>query len=480
MKETLVKIALKDIEPNTNRDLKFNPFNEEKIAALLASINETGFWTNVIVRENPEKKGKYQQAYGHHRIESARRAGIKEADFVVRDLDENMMLKMMELENQEDYRYCPLSLLESVKAVVNALAAGRIAPFYRVEDGTLPPEGHPERYRGAYKDGNRWKAQRTVNGKNEYFGAFDTKEEAAQAYRSAVKGSIVAVGDLDFRYAPSFVPSRMGAIKESQAYVAKDISKFLGRATKDRNDVRADAQTCAALDALYLLEVKAITTGMIKDMNWSQLGKYVADLKQKRERENLRTKKSAEEVAKIAEESRRLREEHIAKEKKAKEERAALVKKLAEAKREEDAKKAKAIKEKLEAKEEEAAVIAETFEVKKAALETKVEQVKQKQEEAKKEDAYAPLAHETDRIVRILERRDEEEAVKAHARKALNPNDRERLRQAAIAKGTWYLDWVSQQFLPPLSVKSKMDDYRRREVAKRNAEAYTKAAKESK
>ena len=105
MKEHLVKIKLSDVKPNPNRDLAFNPYNEEKIAALMASIGETGFWTNVIVREQGNS---YEQAYGHHRIESARRCGITEADFVVRELDENMMLKMMELENQEDYRYCPL------------------------------------------------------------------------------------------------------------------------------------------------------------------------------------------------------------------------------------------------------------------------------------------------------------------------------------------------------------------------------------
>src|ERR1700687_4572672 len=91
-------------------------------------------------------------------------------------------------ENQEDYRYCPLSLLESCKAVVNALAEGRIAPFYKVEDGTLPPEGDPERYRGTVKRGDEWTAQLSVNGKTEYLGAFETKEDAALAYRKATKG----------------------------------------------------------------------------------------------------------------------------------------------------------------------------------------------------------------------------------------------------------------------------------------------------
>ena len=113
MKETLVKIALKDIEANPNRDLKFNPLNPEKLEALKSSISETGFWSNVIVRPHPEKQGKYQLSYGHHRLQSAIDTGLTEAEFVVRNLDEDMMLRMMELENSESYRYCPLSLLES-------------------------------------------------------------------------------------------------------------------------------------------------------------------------------------------------------------------------------------------------------------------------------------------------------------------------------------------------------------------------------
>lgn len=434
MKEKLVKIALKDIEPNPNRDLKFNPFNEEKIAALMASIGETGFWTNVIVRGHPDKPGKYQQAYGHHRLHAAIRAGIKEADFVVRDLDESMMLKMMELENQEDYRYCPLSLLESVKAVVNALAARRIAPFYSAEDA---------------------------------------------------EGNIGAAKNI--RYAPSFVPKKhseenpLSAGAGEAAYTAYSIATYLGRTRKSghKNTLQADPTVCAALDALYLLEVKAITTAQIKDMNWAILGKFVADIKAKRERVILVERKTKEQLAEIAEKSRRLQEEHRAKEKKAKEEREALVKKMAEAKREEDKKKAKEIAERIAVKEATAVEDKLDYEVKSAELDKKVEEVKQKQIEAKKEDEYLPIRKETDRIVHLLERRDEEEVVKALARKYIKPQERERLRQAAISKGTWYLDFVAQQFLPPLSVKSKIEDYRRREETKRRAEE-TEKAKEKK
>jgi hypothetical protein len=536
MKETLVKIKLSDVKPNPNRDLAFNPYNEEKIAALMASIGETGFWTNVIVRQSPDGKG-YEQAYGHHRIESARRCDIKEADFVVRELDENMMLKMMELENQEDYRYCPLSLLESVKAVVKALAEGRIPPFYKVEDGTLPPEGHPDRYKGTKPSGKKWIAQYSPTSGTEHLGTFETKEAAAKAYRIRVKGLVVlqGTGSEVVRYAPGFIPKNTCSTDKSLAeqgrYIALDIAKFLGRAqvnvsltealenVKDnasdeeqvrtateylgqlqqkddlsywkakakgflsgtfvrKNDgktirsiVQADPSTNTVLDALYLLEVKAIKTSDIKDMNWSQLGKFVADIKQRRERVILRETYTKEEIVKINAESQRIQAEQKEQERKAEDERKALVKKLAEAKKEEDTKKAKEIRDKLDAQDEATAKAEETFKEKNKVLDAKVQQVKQHEAEAKEADKYLPIRKEADRIVHKLERRDEEAEIKALARRALNANDRERLRQAALKLGEWYNTWVADLFLPPLSTKSSLAEYRNREEAKRRAES---------
>ena len=466
--EKLVNIKLSDILPNPNRDLKFNPFNEEKITALMASIGETGFWTNVIVRKAPDGKG-YEQAYGHHRIEAARRSNIKEADFVVRDLDENMMLKMMELENQEDYRYCPLSLLESVKAVVNALAAGRIAPFYRVEDGTLPPEGDPERYKGAFKKGERWEASASLDGDKVYIGTFDTQKEAAQAYRANVKGRVLFNKSGEARYAPSFVPRSVAdKVQSATPYTTMDVARYLGQFYTGKNSKEEPStKMTAALDALYLLEVKALTTGEIKDLTWMALGKLVADRKRDREREFLRTKKTAAEVAAIAEASRKLREEQKAKEKQEEEEHKALVKKLAEAKREEDKKKAKELKDRIEEQEAESARQSETFDIRKVALEARTERIEQEKAEAKEEDKYLPIVREVDCIVHLLERKDVEERVKALARKPLNANDRQRLRNAAINAGAWYTDWVAEQFLPPLSTKANMTEYKRREAAKR-------------
>jgi len=410
-----MKIKLKDIFLNPNRDLVFNPLNEQKVLALMESINATGFWTNTILRKSPDGKG-YQQAYGAHRVEAARRCGITEAEFVVRELDEGMMLKMLELENSEDYRYCPLSLLESCRAVVNALADGRIPPFQR--------------------------------------------------------GSRTNVTEL--RYAPSFCPVSVSPAKpaeDEKSYSVTDIARYLGKIRTSKGEDSADPKVRAAIDALYLLEVKVIKTSDIQGVNWAQLGRYVADAKAHRERTVLRTVKTKDEIAKLNAEALRIQAEQKAKEKTIADAKAALVKKLAEAKREGDAKAAKEAKERMAVKEAEAEKAAETFEVKKAALNVKVAEVKQKEVTAKEEDKYLPVRKEADRIVHKLERRDEEAEIKALARRPLNANDRERLRQAALKLGEWYNTWVADLFLPPLSTKSSLAEYRNREEAKRRAES---------
>jgi hypothetical protein len=454
VKEKLVKIALKDIKKNPARDFAFNPYNEQKIATLMESIGKTGFWANVIVRPDPTGKG-YQQAYGHHRTESARRSGLVEAEFVVQDLDDNMMDKMMLLENQEDFRYYPLSMLESVRAVVRKLADGAIAPFYNIADGTLPPEGNPERFKGTVKNGNNWSARVPFNNEIINLGTFETREDAALIYRQALKGKCVLAPSeaASVRNAPSFVPYLRTFDKEDPTtlYTATSVAGHLGY----KDSSHGYTKVIIALDALYLLEVKTIKLSDIQTLNWSQLGRFVADAKAERERTILRKVKTAEEINALNAKALQIQADQRAKEKKIADERAALVKKEVEAKREEDAKKAKAIKERIIEKDEKAEEVAEVFKVKMAAIDAKVEEVKQKQVAAKQEDVYLPIRRAADRIVHLLERRDEEEEIKALARKDINANDRERLRQAAIAKGTWYLDFVATQFLPPLSVKRR-------------------------
>jgi len=55
-----MKLKLKDILPNPFRDFVTSPLKEEKLEGLKKSINDTGFWDNVLVRKNTD--GKYECA----------------------------------------------------------------------------------------------------------------------------------------------------------------------------------------------------------------------------------------------------------------------------------------------------------------------------------------------------------------------------------------------------------------------------------
>lgn len=122
-KSTHVWIGFSKIKSNPYRDLVRLPLVEEKVSALEESIHETGFWDNVVVRE--VVKGNYELAYGHHRIAAAKRAGLKGAYFIVKTLTDKMMIAMMSRENAEVYGNDIRSILESVRATVQAYAAGK-------------------------------------------------------------------------------------------------------------------------------------------------------------------------------------------------------------------------------------------------------------------------------------------------------------------------------------------------------------------
>src|ERR1039458_6702137 len=194
-----MKLKFKDILPNPNRDLASNPLDPVKTDELVASINATGFWDNVVIRMN--KAGKPEMAYGHHRLAAAIKAGLTEADFIVKDFDDELMIKVMDNENREAYGTSPLSLIESVRAVVKGLAEGRVKPFVLAKD---------------------------------------VRKDAV-------------------RYAPSFVPGKDKDVIGSSnqvPYTALEVARFLGRVESlDVKRIRAEDSIIAALNALHLMEL---------------------------------------------------------------------------------------------------------------------------------------------------------------------------------------------------------------------------------
>lgn len=110
-------IKLSDILPNPYRNLSRLPLQPEKVKILTASIDDTGFWENIMVRPSPTEKGKYELCYGHHRLQSAIDSGIIEAVFIVTEMSNENMVKVMSNENMAEFATGPNVLIETVTQV---------------------------------------------------------------------------------------------------------------------------------------------------------------------------------------------------------------------------------------------------------------------------------------------------------------------------------------------------------------------------
>jgi hypothetical protein len=111
---------------------------------------------------------------------AAIRAGLTEADFIVKDFTDALMIQVMDNENRETYGSSPASLIESVKAVVQALAKGLIPAF------EIDPKINKQylRYAPSYVPG--------------------VSASSSEAHPYAASNVAVFVGRA--RYAPSYVP----------------------------------------------------------------------------------------------------------------------------------------------------------------------------------------------------------------------------------------------------------------------------------
>lgn len=115
------QVSVTSIDANPHRDLDTYPWIESKVEALSRSIDAVGLWEGIIVR--PVGK-RYQLAFGHHRLEAAKRNGITKVRVIVRDLSDQQMLEFMGRENGEDYSTDFLVMLNSWEGAANFLSPG--------------------------------------------------------------------------------------------------------------------------------------------------------------------------------------------------------------------------------------------------------------------------------------------------------------------------------------------------------------------
>lgn len=110
---TLIKAPIEAVDANPFRRTGEYPYVERKLEALQRSIAEVGLWEGVIAREVGNR---YEIAFGHHRLEAARRSKLTEISVIVRELSDQDMLAFMGRENLEDYNADFLTMLETWEA----------------------------------------------------------------------------------------------------------------------------------------------------------------------------------------------------------------------------------------------------------------------------------------------------------------------------------------------------------------------------
>ncbi|WP_299596625.1 ParB/RepB/Spo0J family partition protein [uncultured Tateyamaria sp.] len=125
-------VLLSLIDPNPYRDFDNYPIDQDAVAVLVTSINETGFWGGVSGRKVGDR---FQSAAGHHRIEAARKAGLDHVEMNVRDYSDVQMVAIMADENLTQRGNVVAATLDSVAAITRLVAT-------EVLSGKFPKQTH--------------------------------------------------------------------------------------------------------------------------------------------------------------------------------------------------------------------------------------------------------------------------------------------------------------------------------------------------
>jgi len=134
---TLTRVKISSIRSNPFRQLDKYPLGEAKIAKLASSIKRNYFWGNMVARKSSDG---HELAFGHHRLEAARRVFGDEAEIkiLVTDLTDAQMLQFMAADNDEIFNLSPGFVLEVVEAAIRFLEKDLSPSPVKAMGGNLP------------------------------------------------------------------------------------------------------------------------------------------------------------------------------------------------------------------------------------------------------------------------------------------------------------------------------------------------------
>ena len=428
-------IPLDKIKDNPYRDKKRNPIDPVRVGQLVESIEATDFWKGVYGRELDN--GFVEIAFGHTRVDAAREAGLQEIPIEIMKLSDGDMLMRM---TRENLRGELLLSLEAVSAAVKAYATG----------------------------------------------AVQFEEVSPDTRKDVLKGMPLV----------SYLGRRCDPTVGSRAYTADTLARLLGgvyikKPLKGRNTGgRAAESVHAALGILEMEErqIAGFSERIFRtqaDEGVQYLGakkiiQVVSEVKDREVRGKERTERDRKAENEVVAKQLQLEKERKERERKAKEDYEASIQKEADARKEEDKKKLEQLRKEREDKAADLKKKEETDVAKKKALDQKLAKLKQEAEEERQRNEYAITRKKVERILVLIERETGlTEEAKALSKADLHPEDRERVRQAALKRAAWFGEYVADMFLPPMSQKKHMAEYQKKE-AKRRAEEAEKTKKEKK
>ncbi len=104
---------------NPFRDLKKYPIDKSRVEKLKESIKHTKFWGGLVCRPHPAKKGYFQSAFGHHRIEALKDLKVKEISMKVFPYTDTQMLQAMANENRDIGQHDIKIMIQLIEQVAN-------------------------------------------------------------------------------------------------------------------------------------------------------------------------------------------------------------------------------------------------------------------------------------------------------------------------------------------------------------------------
>lgn len=227
----LVTVRVSSIDPNPMRKLKRYPYDQNKIDALRQSIRGVGLWEGVIGRKAGSR---YEQAFGHHRVQAARLELGENAKIalILRDLSDKEMLQFMGRENLEDYNANFLVMLETWEAALGFYGPEKAQNMEAIEVAMLLGWTRPSTHgngkpRIAHVASACSAAARLIRGG--YIGRDDLRDLTVHAAEQLCNRMVSQQEMID----------RMARRTERPAKEAEQAKKAVGRAGKDvARDVR--------------------------------------------------------------------------------------------------------------------------------------------------------------------------------------------------------------------------------------------------